>query len=189
MKSGSLVLLVAIAASAPAIAAAGSEAGGAEAAGLAVERVVAILANGEAALADGRTKALRAALVSLDAIGATPIGVDAARRWRARLGARAPAPRRGRGLGPGYRVGTLDPGEVIRIEQIFLGGESAEIAVQTLERGVLRLEIAGDDGRTTCAPPTSTRSRCKWIPVFTQRFAIRLTNMARSPTPYYLAIN
>ena len=155
-----------------------------------VERVAIILASGEAALAAGRTQALRDALARLEASGAKPLETDAALRWRAHLGRRAPPPQRGRGLGPGYRLGTLASGEILRLEQIFLGGERADIAAQTLGSGALRLEIAAsDNGHAACAPPAAIRSRCHWVPVFTQRFAIRLTNISGAPVPYYLAIN
>jgi hypothetical protein len=154
-----------------------------------VDRVAAALAAGEAAIASGRTRALRDALGRIEASGARPLETDVAQRWRTHLGRRAPPPSRGRGLGPGYRMGTLASGEVLSLEQIFLGGEQASIAAQTLGSGVLRLEITANDGRAACAPPAAFRSRCHWVPVFTQRFAIRLTNATGAPMPYYLAVN
>jgi len=154
-----------------------------------VDRVVAILARGEAGVATRQKNVVRDAVLALEAIGARPVGDDAAQRWRAFLGGKAPPPQRGRGLGPGYRMGTLASGEVLKLEQIFLAGERADIAAQTLGNGTLRLQIASLDGRSTCTPPEGLRMRCRWIPVFTQRFAIRLTNASASPMPYYLAVN
>jgi len=86
-------------------------------------------------------------------------------------------------------MGTLAKGNSVVIEQVFLAGQDARVAVQALERGTLRLEVTDTDRRAPCAPPVGLQARCQWVPLYTQRFAIRLTNAARAATSYYLVVN
>jgi hypothetical protein len=161
-----------------------------------IDTVSAILAAGAAAETARDGKALLAAADALDAAGAKPVvGTEAmSDHWRAlarRLGVRVRTiPYRGRALGPAYRSGSIAAGDVLRTEQVFLAGHKAVVALVPQSSRALDLRIIGDDQASLCAraaePPRAT---CAWLPIFTTRVEIRVTNRGPVTTRYFLVSN
>jgi hypothetical protein len=179
--------------SAVVLAVAATQAGGADRVDGPADRVADALAAGEMA-ATG--EALVAAAARLDRLAAHPMdgGEDLAARWRAQgaaLGVRDETPpMRGRALGPAYRTGQLGAGAHIDLEQIFLGGEAAVVVVVPEAGRSLHVSVADADRAPVCGravePP---KGACRWLPIFTTRFRISVTNPAPTPARYYLVSN
>jgi len=151
--------------------------------------LAAALAAGDLAASRRDYTALRRALSDVEAMGARTEDKDVTSIWRELLGLQAAPALRGRGLGPAYRMGTLAKGNSVLIEQVFLAGQEARIAVQAFDRGTLRLEVLGSNRQSPCDPPIGFQAQCQWVPLYTQRFAIRVTNAASAATSYYLVVN
>lgn len=163
------------------------------------ERVARALAEGERAADDGRQGAAELLEVSrfLLAAGARtaePAGPDLAQAWwNAAVERGAPVtlpPYRGRPLGPAYRRARIAPGATASLEQLFLAGQRAEIALMPTRPSALVLEVSETNGRTICRrraedPP----AQCAWLPVFTTRHAITIKNEGRAAADYFLVVN
>jgi hypothetical protein len=154
-----------------------------------VEAVATTLAAGEEARAKRDYKALRAALVALETSGARPQEANLAAEWRTVLGRLAPPPVRGRALGPAYRIGNLAGGQSYAADQIFLAGKDARVAVSVKGQGTLKLEVSDTKKAILCAHPPRSKANCRWVPNYTQRFEIMLTNAAANNATYYLVVN
>lgn len=129
------------------------------------------------------------ALTTLDRIGvraeAEGDGATALADWRSRS-VHAELPYRGRVLGPAFRRGWLEPGAAARVDQLFLAGQNASVAVSGApDRGV-KLAVAGRDAPAGC---TGTDRSCRWVPIFTQRYTITVRNGGKSATRYYLVMD
>lgn len=195
---GSGVVRLAMAATlVPAVTAAGADLPFAPALPAAViDRVADALAAGEAAESDRSGAALFAAARRLDRLAAHPLAGqdDLAARWRRHgdmLGARdGTSPMRGRALGPAYRGGLLAAGARLDIDQIFLGGETAMVVVVPQKGLALQIRIADPDRAQICDQAVqSPKTACRWLPVFTTRFRISVTNPTTTPARYYLVSN
>jgi hypothetical protein len=122
-----------------------------------------------------------------------PAQEDLALRWASRaqaLGAEAPTPYRGRGLGPAYKLGHLPPGGELALEQIFIGGRKAEVSLMPVVPATLILEIREEKDRVVCRrsaqdPP----AKCSWIPVYTGRHALSIRNTGAQPADYFIVTN
>lgn len=161
------------------------------------ERVASALARGEQA-GSGRVDPDSLAKIShfLLAAGARPADAaapDLATQWaelaRAQ-GVKAPIPFRGRALGPAYRRGRLAAGKRFALEQLFLAGRSAEVALMPVTPARLTLEITDGSPKPICRrgaanPPAS----CKWLPVYTKRHSVTVSNLGRAAADYYIVIN
>jgi hypothetical protein len=149
-----------------------------------------LLARADGA-ADAPTRANRAALArdldALDRLGARAAdgGDDPTPAWRDRSGARA-AGYRGRILGPAFRRGWIDPGAEVRVEQLFLSGQTATVAVAATPDQPLRLGVSGRDLAQLC--PAGGRN-CRWLPLFTQRYTISITNAGQKRARFYLVVD
>ncbi|WP_120076765.1 hypothetical protein [Aurantiacibacter odishensis] len=163
-----------------------------------IERVAETLVRGHKALAsNGSAQVLADASTRLQDLGAKPADdneADRARDWLAEARKRGleteTAPFRGRVLGPAYRSGSLAPGEASETSQLFLAGEQAEVVAIPVESTTLQLEIVEGEGQRNCTPPpTSARSVCRWIPIFTSRYQIRVRNIGERPSAFYLVTN
>lgn len=163
-----------------------------------VEQVAETLASGHRAFAgNGSAQELADTAVRLQNLGARPAedGEDnratiwlSAARERGLTGETPPF--RGRLLGPAYRSGMLAPGEVSETSQLFLAGEQAEVVAIPVERTDLQLEIVEGEGERNCTPPaTKARSVCRWIPIFTSRYSIRVRNAGDRASEFYLVTN
>lgn len=151
------------------------------------ETVAQLLARAEAAAAAADTGALSRQLGLLDALGARPAAdadSDPVPGWRNRAGAGA-APLRGRALGPAYRRGTLAGDSEIELTQTFLSGRKAVVAVSSPAGVAPALRVVSASGTRVC----DSAVRCRWTPVFTERYAIILRNPARTERSYYLVID
>ncbi|GAA5060484.1 hypothetical protein GCM10023208_28920 [Erythrobacter westpacificensis] len=162
------------------------------------ERVAETLVRGHKALAsDGSAQVLADASTRLQDLGAKPADdgeADRAQDWLVEARKRGletdAVPFRGRVLGPAYRSGSLAPGEASETSQLFLAGEQAEVVAIPVESTALQLEIVEDEGQRNCTPPpTAARSVCRWIPIFTSRYRIRVRNIGERPSAFYLVTN
>ena len=165
---------------------------------IATEQVAEALASGHRAYAgNGSAQELADTAARLQDLGARPaedeednratIWLSAARERG--LTGEAP-PFRGRLLGPAYRSGMLAPGEVSETSQLFLAGEEAEVVAIPVEHTDLQLEIVEGEGERNCTPPaTKARSVCRWIPIFTSRYSIRVRNAGDRASEFYLVTN
>ena len=74
----------------------------------------------------------------------------------------------------------------MKVDQLFLAGQSASVAVAGAPGQGVKLAVEGPD-----APPVCTGSdrSCSWTPIFTQRYTITVRNGGRSATRYYLVMD
>lgn len=152
------------------------------------ERVALALAGADTAAEAGDRAQLVQALRVIDAVGARAlpgIADDPLPAWR-RLASDPAPPMRGSLLGPGYRHGRLDSGQSTRIEQLFLSGKRAKIAISTPDRSALTLRVR--DARDGPVCERSGTGGCQWVPVFTQRYSIEIANRGAGPARYYLVV-
>lgn len=148
------------------------------------------LARADAADADGDQAALAQAVERIDQLGGKPMAEsadDPVPGWRSQIADGLP-PMRGRALGPAYRRGALGPNRMIRTEQVFLAGEKARIALESPAGQGMVLRVLDDKDEPVCDAAVSSR-RCHWIPIFTQRYRIEVTNRDDSEQRYYLVID
>ena len=148
-----------------------------------------VLSQAELAAQSGDRDALETALVKIDAIGAKPMDKTAQAemaRWQA-MRPDGAIPLRGRALGPGYRSGTIPGGKRTFIDQTFLSGQKASIAVSSPTSKTLGLKVTNARDALVCdaGKPVTV---CEFIPIFTQRHRIHLTNNGTASARYYLVI-
>lgn len=152
-------------------------------------KVASALARGETAFAAGDLETLRSVIRELEALGAAPddaSSADLVTQWRQSVPDLHP-PMRGRALGPAYRKGQLEGQSVERIDQLFLSGKKASVALEGPSGRRADLAIFDADNNAVCGPKDKDR-RCQWIPVFTQRYRIEIANPGGSPISYFLVI-
>ena len=132
-------------------------------------------------------KALGTVVEALERIGARPLEgeEDLVAGWRAQAGP-ATAVYRGRVLGPAYRRGWLEPGGELKLEQLFMGGQQASVAVAATPNQPLRLSVQGADASAQCG---AAASDCRWTPIFTERYTIRVKNGGAVKTRYYIVFD
>jgi hypothetical protein len=164
-----------------------------------VDHVAVALSDGARAEAAGPAGARDLADISrlLHATGAHPAEESAPsldRVWSAvarRHGETATLPPdRGRPLGPAYRRARIGPGGTASLQQLFLAGQRAEIALMPNGPAALVLEVNDAEGRRICTrraeePPAN----CAWLPVYTTRHSITIKNEGRAPADYFLVVN
>ena len=116
-----------------------------------------------------------------------PAEEDTLSQWREQAAETEKTPPfRGRALGPAYRRATIQPGETIRIEQIFYAGQRAEIAGQSLGGQPVHLDIRNQRTQAVCSAQLTPAGTCRWLPLFTERFQIDLTNRSKKPASVYI---
>lgn len=147
------------------------------------------LASADAAATSGKDADLAKPLAIIAALSARPL--DAATQaelaaWQARSPETSP-PLRGRTLGPGYRHGTLGAGGDLRIEQTFLSGQKASIALSSSTGSRLRLQVIDGTAQPVCQH-VAERPSCEWTPLYTQRHVIHLANPGKQTARFYLVI-
>ena len=121
-----------------------------------------------------------AALQKLDRLGAHPVdGVDGVERSKG-------VPYRGRVLGPGYQRGWLDAGAETKLEQQFMAGQRATIAVAGAPTAPLTLTVVEPGERPVCQDAARA---CRWLPLYTQRYAITVRNAGAARVRYYLVLD
>jgi hypothetical protein len=127
-------------------------------------------------------------LDALEQMGVHPLAADehdVVATWRTRVG-RAGAPFRGRVLGPAYRRGWIGAGERVRLEQLFLSGQVATASLAATPDQPVSMAVSGGDAANICASPGRN---CRWMPVFTQRYTITISNAGTRPTLFYLVLD
>ena len=153
-------------------------------------RTVATLVLAADARERGNEGQLRSALLALTQLGARPEDSDSEQLvdgWRSTLAGDLP-PLRGRTLGPAFRSGVLPAGGAIELEQTFLAGQSAIIALKTRDGAQVAVKVMDGDARTVCATSGGT-IRCRWTPPYTQRHQIRIRNPRNGRVQYFISFS
>ncbi|MDB5720340.1 MAG: hypothetical protein JWP15_958 [Alphaproteobacteria bacterium] len=158
-----------------------------------VDTVALVLASGMAAEAAGNGRAMLDAAGRLDASGARAEEGDLAMHWRDLARSRGirdrVPPLRGRALGPAYRRGTLDAGAELATEQVFLAGQKAVVALVPQPGRNLSILVASPDKPICARDAQPPRATCSWLPLFTSRVRISVSNRGANPATYYLVSN
>lgn len=113
-------------------------------------------------------------------------GDDPLSGWRQADKNGSQSPWRGRALGPAYRRVRVGAGESLTIEQIFLAGQRARIAAQTTGGSGVALAISNPRSEAVCTRQLAPAGSCQFLPLYTERFAIRLHNRGRQAVSIYL---
>lgn len=151
------------------------------------EQLALVLADADHAFAAGERQRLTNALHLLDRLGATPLNGAVAELQRWRAAAIQGPPMRGRPLGPGYRSGQVRPGATEQLEQVFLSGKRASIALSSPGNSRLVLEVQNGRDDTVCKREPNP-NHCQWVPMFTDRYRIRIANPGKKAARYFLVI-
>ena len=96
-------------------------------------------------------------------------------------------PMRGRPLGPGFRSGRLSPGSSELLEQVFLSGKRASVALTAPNNARLTLEVQDRREAEVCGREGNP-SHCQWVPLFTDRYRIRIANPGPAAVKYFLVV-
>lgn len=156
------------------------------------DKAAALLVAADRGAQDGSLEGRRllaASLAALERLGvhAQPDSEDGALGdWRRIAGSEGAVPDRGRILGPAYRRGWIDPGQQLRVEQLFLSGQTATVALAATPDQPVRLAVTGPNAPVAC--PDDARN-CKWLPLFTQRYAITIANTGTQRARFYLVVD
>ncbi len=136
-------------------------------------------------------KRLGTTLARLDALGARPLeaAADPVAQWRAQAVMPKTPPYRGRVLGPAYKAGMLNPGDTVRLPQLFDGGRAARVAVATADKAPLDFTVLDREAKPVCPPAKARSKECSWTPLFSGRFEIVLSNSSANAAGYYLVID
>lgn len=116
---------------------------------------------------------------ALDSLGVHPLDGSAHQRVAA-------TPFRGRVLGPAWQRGWLPAGGEARLEQQFMGGQRATIAVAGAPAAPLTLTVAEPGVEPVCRDAPRA---CRWLPLYTQRYAITLRNPGAARVRFYLVLD
>ncbi len=170
----------------------------ADASGSDFDRVIAALQAGQRAETAGGLKqaaTLRAAAAALVSAGARPVegSENLARHWQSVATRLDPAhggatpEYRDRALGPAYRTVTLPGGGKAVFEQVFLAGQRARVSVISVSSSDFQLTVNDDDNRPVCRN-SAVEDNCEWVPLWTTRFSVKITNSSNDSGVYYLVI-
>jgi hypothetical protein len=151
------------------------------------ERLAMVLVDADQAFARGDKDRLTDALRRFDALGGQSLDENAADLQQWRQAVTQTPPMRGRTLGPGYRSGQLSAGSSESMEQVFLSGKRASVAVSAPGMAKLTLEVQGRRDEAVCGKHGNP-SHCQWVPVFTDRYRIRIANPGKTAVRYYLVV-
>lgn len=122
----------------------------------------------------------------LDRTGAHPIAgsMDAVAAWRATNRLPPADAWRGRVLGPGYRSGAVAPGADLMLEQLFLGGKPASLALATSNQPI-RMSVTAPDGSSIC----EGKLACNWTPRFTERYRVYIRTLGTKSAGFFLVVD
>jgi hypothetical protein len=149
------------------------------------------LANAASADKSGNRKELMRALAMLDGLGVHALDgsqADPLATWQRSIHRHQPV-YRGRPLGPGYRSGKLAPGGAESFSQLFLSGEGATIALSSPTGNRVTMKVADPQAQTICSGEARRDGSCHWVPIFTQRYTIEVTNPGVKDAQYFLVVN
>ena len=154
------------------------------------EKVALALQAAASAEAAGDAAGIARALQVVEASGAKPLPdatEDPVAAWRATAGELAP-PMRGRPLGPGYRSGRVAPGGRDTFAQLFLSGTASVIAISAPTGDRVSLRVRDQKDQPVCQREAAQSGACRWVPLFTQRYTIEVTNPGEEDARYFLVI-
>lgn len=160
-------------------------------------QVAGALADAADAANKGDRPALARALAMVEHNGARPADdatvaggaeADPVVAWRASVADIAPPPFRGSPLGPGYRIGRLSGGGRESFNQLFLSGTGATIALSAPTGDRVSLRVLDPRSRPVCSGDTVRIQPCRWVPLFTQRYTIEVTNLGNADARYFLVV-
>lgn len=163
-------------------------------------RIITLVETGERALADGDADGLLEVARSLQAMGAVPHSgtEDLAKRWEVQAqeltpeDARETIPYRGRIKGPAYRRQTLSPETDDVIEDVFYAAETAQMTLQVMGSSSLRWEVSedgADDGPVCTGSVGTDGATCRFMPLWTSKYRIRITNSSDQSATYLFVTN
>ena len=152
------------------------------------EQLASDLAAAALAFDEGDLEGLRNAVIAIESSAGTPADEPSRAllaQWRNGIDGLPIS--RGRTLGPGFRSGVLPPGRALSLEQSFLAGEAARIALSTPDSRPIELRVT--NGEKTICVKTAERSSCRWVPIFSARYSIALRNGSNRRVRYLLGID
>ncbi len=163
----------------------------------AVTRTADAIIAGQVAERNADAAGLRAAAGKLDNLGARPDDDqhdDLSESWSRQASvidpSTPPAVYRGRALGPSYKKGVVSATSRVSINQIFLAGKKASVALVPASSKPVSIEISDGEGRKICSRLTSLKpANCEWLPLFTERYQIDIRTSESRPVSYYLVSN
>jgi len=151
------------------------------------ERLAIALVDADAAFSSGDNAGLADALRRYDALGGRPLEGDGSELALWRQSISQTPPMRGRSLGPGYRSGQLPAGRSEQLEQVFLSGTRASVALSAPSGARLRLEVQDRGDEAVCGKEGNP-NHCQWVPLFTGRYRIRIVNPGDRAVRYFLVV-
>lgn len=162
-----------------------------------VARVADAIAMGNQANEAADSEHLMQAAKVLDVLGARPADSgdeDLAKLWAATAIRQNPQINppvyRGRVLGPAYKKGVVSSHDVIILEQLFLAGKKASIALVPSPESEVSVSVKNSQGSAICVRPNMRkRASCQWLPVFTERYQIHIKNETQQNISYHLVLN
>ena len=83
----------------------------------------------------------------------------------------------------------LPAGQGLTTQQVFLAGQKAEVSLVPEPGRALTIRIAGRDQQICERTAAASKAACSWLPVFTHRVEIRISNQGAQPASYYLVSN
>ncbi len=155
----------------------------------------ALLAGSDAGATDADRLLWAADQLSLLGAKAASDGEDLAQTWRAQALARGARPTqrpitRGRALGAAYRRGTLAPYGTSSTDQVFLAGEKAIVTVVPLGLSSLQVKVHREGDAPACQRSIGKpQASCQWVPDFTRRYTISVSNPGAQSGGYYLIVD
>lgn len=164
-----------------------------------VEQIAGALAAAADAAGSGDRTGLASALGVLERSGARQLDDpgrpadgalpdDPVVAWRASVRDLAGPPFRGSPLGPGYRSGRLGGGGRETFNQLFLSGTGTTIALSAPTGDRVGLRVLDRQARAVCDGDTARGQACRWVPLFTERYTIVVTNLGPGDARYFLVI-
>jgi|GEM_PF-431554 len=163
----------------------------------AVMRTADAIVAGQVGAKNSDAGALRSAAQTLESLGARPDGdqeSNLSKSWSEQASlidpSTTPPVYRGRALGPSYKKGIVSAGSRVSIDQIFLAGRKASVALVPASPKPMSIEISDGQGKNICARRTSSKpANCEWLPLFTERYKINIRTSESRPVTYYLVSN
>lgn len=83
---------------------------------------------------------------------------------------------------------SLNPGERETFNQLFLSGTGASIALSAPTGDRLALKVLDPQAKPICTDETGKGALCHWVPLFTQRYTIEVTNLGKDDARYFLVV-
>ena len=163
------------------------------------QRVIALIIAGEDARESNDVQVLLQTAQTLRDIGAHPVTgtEDLAKNWTVaaetmRTDEASTPPFRGRVSGPAYKKEDLLPAGSDTIEDIYYAAEQAELTLETLrgERLTWSVYEADNADAPICQSKGETRQQaCRFTPLWTAKYEIRITNDSAQDASYLFITN